>query len=72
MFFYSFKIAEMKFASSGREDCDVRCLGDGRPFALEIINPKRTLISFEEFRLLENSINESSLVQVKDLQLVSR
>lgn len=30
-----------KFLASGREDCDVRMLGDGRPFALEIVDPTR-------------------------------
>ena len=28
---------ECKFHSAGREDIDVRMLGDGRPFALELI-----------------------------------
>lgn len=31
------------FISSGREDIDVRMLGDGRPFAVELKNPKRFL-----------------------------
>ena len=31
------------FISSGREDIDVRMLGDGRPFAVELKNPKRYL-----------------------------
>lgn len=29
------------FSSSGREDVDVRCLGRGRPFALEIADSRR-------------------------------
>ncbi|XP_075992834.1 tRNA pseudouridine synthase Pus10-like isoform X4 [Anticarsia gemmatalis] len=31
----------LKFMSAGREDVDVRCLGTGRPFALEISDPRR-------------------------------
>ena len=31
------------FISSGREDIDVRMLGNGRPFAVEVKNPKRFL-----------------------------
>lgn len=31
--------AKIKFLASGREDCDVRMLGTGRPFALEVVNP---------------------------------
>ena len=34
---------EYSFISSGREDIDVRMLGNGRPFAIEIKNPKRFL-----------------------------
>lgn len=26
----------LKFLSAGREDVDVRCLGEGRPFAIEV------------------------------------
>lgn len=33
---------ECKFISGGREDADVRMLGEGRPFVFEIINPKRS------------------------------
>lgn len=33
------------FVSSGREDIDVRCLGLGRPFMLEISNYAHTLVS---------------------------
>ena len=32
---------EFKFSSGGREDIDVRMLGNGRPFVLEIVNPRR-------------------------------
>ncbi|VDK88903.1 unnamed protein product [Dibothriocephalus latus] len=42
------------FVSSGREDIDVRCLGLGRPFMLEISNYAHTLASMltEEGKLL--------------------
>lgn len=35
----------LTFISSGREDMDVRMLGDGRPFVLELKNPKLQSIS---------------------------
>jgi tRNA pseudouridine synthase 10 len=38
------------FSSSGREDIDVRCLGLGRPFVLEFIEPKRTEFTREELK----------------------
>jgi tRNA pseudouridine synthase 10 len=34
-----FRASEAKFSSAGREDCDVRMLGTGRPFYLEFLDP---------------------------------
>lgn len=62
----------LKFSSSGREDVDVRCLGKGRPFYIEYLNPKKTKFTFDEFRSMENEINENPLIDVTDLQLVSK
>ena len=36
----SFKTRKNKFHGAGREDVDVRMLGEGRPFIMEMINPK--------------------------------
>ena len=48
-----------KFHSGGREDIDVRMLGNGRPFVVELINPKkRNNISKEDFINFENLINK--------------
>ncbi|XP_074105412.1 pseudouridine synthase 10 isoform X2 [Cotesia typhae] len=49
-----------KFLSSGREDIDVRTINIGRPFAIELINPKITTFSSETFRKLVVQINDSS------------
>ncbi|MBK7874719.1 MAG: hypothetical protein IPJ77_03045 [Planctomycetes bacterium] len=35
-----FKTRKNKFHGAGREDVDVRMLGSGRPFVLELLNPK--------------------------------
>lgn len=65
--------AEIRFQSSGREDADVRMLGSGRPFAVEIINPKITLITDEDMRKLQADINSSTtLIAVRDLQRVNK
>lgn len=69
---YRINESNVRFSSSGREDCDVRCLGKGRPFYLEILDPKRTKYETEDFKALQNKINLSSLIQVRDLQLVHR
>lgn len=37
----SFRPSTIKFHSGGREDIDVRMLGNGRPFVLELVDPHR-------------------------------
>lgn len=41
---------EFVFTSSGREDIDVKCLGKGRPFTLEFMEPKRTIFTRDELK----------------------
>ncbi|XP_069860677.1 tRNA pseudouridine synthase Pus10 isoform X1 [Dipodomys merriami] len=61
------------FSSSGREDVDVRTLGNGRPFAIELVNPHRIHFTSQEIKELQQKINKSSdKIQVRDLQLVTR
>ena len=67
------KAKEYRFASSGREDVDVRMLGRGRPFVVEFIDPKKEKFTTEEMGALQKQINATTPdVQVRDLQLVSR
>lgn len=55
----------LKFLSSGREDVDVRTINSGRPFAVELVNPRRTSIADEEMKQICDKINSSTkLVQV--------
>ncbi|XP_005093417.2 tRNA pseudouridine synthase Pus10 [Aplysia californica] len=69
----TFRPTEHRLSSSGREDVDVRMLGLGRPFVVELINPHCTRFSVEEIAALQKRINAStSDVQVRDLQTVSR
>lgn len=65
-------VDEFRFSSSGREDIDVRMLGRGRPFAIELVNPKRTKFSYELLRKIENKINTNPQVTVKHLQNVTK
>ncbi len=46
-----------KFHGSGREDIDARMLGRGRPFILEISEPRNRFLDFES---LQHQINESA------------
>ncbi|VVC24334.1 Pseudouridine synthase, catalytic domain [Cinara cedri] len=65
-------VDEFRFSSSGREDIDVRMLGRGRPFAIELVNPRKTKFSYEVLREIENEINIGVQVTVKHLQNVSK
>lgn len=59
------------FSSSGREDVDVRMLGTGRPFMLEVVNPR--VLTFDECLQLEVGINKSTNdMSVRNLKLVDR
>ncbi|KAF8026272.1 hypothetical protein BT93_F2931 [Corymbia citriodora subsp. variegata] len=60
-----------KFHAAGREDIDVRMLGSGRPFLVEIQNP-RHIPSDVLVKDIEEKINSSrdKLVRVKNLKLV--
>jgi len=69
----TFSASDSKFLSSGREDVDVRMLGSGRPFATELIDPKRLNIPQADMTQLQKDINASTeLIAVHDLQIVSR
>jgi tRNA pseudouridine synthase 10 len=66
-----FKCWKSKFHGAGREDVDVRMLGDGRPFILELINAKNPLADLLE---IEESINReyAGRIVVKGLRLVAK
>ncbi|KAK3890557.1 hypothetical protein Pcinc_005531, partial [Petrolisthes cinctipes] len=64
------KAQDLKFSSSGREDVDVRCLGVGRPFVIEFINPRHTLLTQTQVAVLE-SYNTAALDKLNELSEVS-
>ncbi|XP_061771774.1 putative tRNA pseudouridine synthase Pus10 isoform X2 [Nerophis ophidion] len=90
----AFRADGFNFSSSGREDVDVRTLGNGkrrggcvacttfdpsldplagRPFAVEMLNPRRNRLSPDHMKKVQQTINESSdKIRVRDLQMVSR
>jgi len=45
------------FSSSGREDVDVRMLGTGRPFVIELLNARHSTMTSEDLELLQQKIN---------------
>jgi tRNA pseudouridine synthase 10 len=66
-------LVEVKFVTAGREDANVRMLGTGRPFYCELMNPRRPLLSAEEYQLMEHEINAANgdVVQVRQIQSIS-
>jgi tRNA pseudouridine synthase 10 len=59
------------FHGMGREDIDARMLGNGRPFVLEVRDPKKRALNLEE---LQREINEKGkdLVEVEGLRFSTR
>ena len=57
------------FHGMGREDIDALCLGEGRPFVLEISQPRIREIDLDE---LEFRANQSELAQYHYLRFVQR
>ena len=69
----AFRPDTIKFASSGREDVDVRMLGSGRPFLLEIVNPRKVTFNDSECADVCKSINGSTRdIAVNNIKMVDR
>lgn len=61
------------FFASGREDVDVRMLGTGRPFAVEINNPRNVCLCQEDIDRAQELVNKSTqLVAIQRLTEVSK
>ncbi|OXU23453.1 hypothetical protein TSAR_001637 [Trichomalopsis sarcophagae] len=68
------KAEHTKFLSSGREDVDVRMLLSGRPFAIELVNPRYTKHLQENLFDLRNKINaQTEKVKISnDLKVLTK
>ncbi|MAT48676.1 MAG: tRNA pseudouridine(54/55) synthase Pus10 [Euryarchaeota archaeon] len=53
--------------SMGREDIDVRCLGNGRPTVIELKNPKKRIADLDKLTKLVNK-SASGKVEIKKLR----
>ncbi|CAK74082.1 unnamed protein product (macronuclear) [Paramecium tetraurelia] len=64
-----FKPSSVKFHSGGREDIDVRMLGNGRPFAIELVDPHQGVLNQTQEILsqIESKINSQNVVKVTPL-----
>lgn len=54
-----FKCDDYKFSTAGREDANVRMLGHGRPFYIQMVNPRIPEVSPEMYVKMEEEINHS-------------
>jgi len=64
------KGSHYSFHSGGREDIDVRMLGKGRPFVIELHNPWRGISAIKDIEPFKQSI-KSELIKIVDLRFVS-
>jgi tRNA pseudouridine synthase 10 len=65
--------ADYTFVAAGREDANVKMLGNGRPFYLVIINPRQPYLSQDELNNAETEISEryGQLIRVHKLKLIT-
>ncbi len=63
-FMEAFKGKDEAFHGAGREDIDVRMLGNGRPFVLQIKEPRIRKANLER---LKEEVNKSGKVEILDL-----
>jgi len=65
------KGSKFKFHAAGREDIDVLMLGEGRPFVVEVSEPR---IRAPDLKSLMRTINKESRkrIKVKDLKITNR
>lgn len=70
--YFKVPASSMTFMSSGREDVDVRCLGRGRPFVLEISDSAKTVLDPANAVKMEQMVKESDVVHIRDLQMIRR
>ncbi|TFG19935.1 MAG: tRNA pseudouridine(54/55) synthase Pus10 [Promethearchaeota archaeon] len=61
-FFKETQAIDSKFHGAGREDIDVRMLGTGRPFILELKNPKVRTLDLDN---IETRVNQTNAGKIK-------
>ncbi|MFW9781002.1 MAG: tRNA pseudouridine(54/55) synthase Pus10 [Candidatus Heimdallarchaeota archaeon] len=65
------KSTTSKFHGAGREDIDAKMLGEGRPFILELKNPKVRMLNLEKIQKYVNKKNKKK-VKVSNLRYSSK
>ncbi|CBY31022.1 unnamed protein product [Oikopleura dioica] len=57
--------------SAGREDVDVRTLGNGRPFIIELLKPRK-LLATESAKILAAKVNENQDLKITDVCIIEK
>jgi len=70
-FLRSTQASELKFHGAGREDIDVRMLGTGRPFVIELRNPKIRAVDLNKIEKSVNKTNKGK-IRISDLKFSSK
>jgi tRNA pseudouridine synthase 10 len=71
LFIKKSKATGSKFHGAGREDIDVKMLGNGRPFILELKEPKRRMLDLDEIAEQVNKFQHGK-VKISNLQYSSK
>jgi tRNA pseudouridine synthase 10 len=58
-----------KFHGSGREDVDVLMLGNGRPFVVELLQPKKRSA---DLKAIENEVNVDKRIKISELKFCEK
>ncbi|CAH0474946.1 unnamed protein product [Peronospora belbahrii] len=66
-----FRGSGYKFHTAGREDVDVRMLGNGRPFILEIFDAKKAFLNQYEYDQVQKAVNDANSGAVRIVQVKS-
>eukprot|EP00042_Codosiga_hollandica_P038484 m.313078 g.313078 ORF g.313078 m.313078 type:complete len:311 (-) comp55408_c0_seq3:228-1160(-) len=68
-----FKADDIIFSASGREDVDVRMLGEGRPFIFEVVNARRQSISQKQLEDAQDRTNSGTdLIELNSVKIIRR
>lgn len=70
-FIKSSQANDSKFHGAGREDIDVRMIGTGRPFIIELKNPKIRTFDLENIQNIVNNVNKDK-IEISNLSFTNK
>jgi tRNA pseudouridine synthase 10 len=68
-----FQADDCILSAGGREDRDVRMLGSGRPFIIDVVNPKLRNKPLDNIKAIEDEVNKNThLIMIKNLTVCDK